>query len=281
VRAITSVLARSSGRLWLIFAGVFAVAAALTIIGTLLAGDKRSDVAFEAAKSGIQLGVVGLLTTAVAQAVKRFNDERDARAKREAEERERRNLRADAQREEQARLNEYRLTVFRDAVNAYNQIKTVRRALRAAGLSPPSSGSLESWQRVEFDTQMRALNDAELALEKIGHEVAARRDLFPNVDKEEDALTKSQEYIRKVLNAWEKRALSGTDLDHSQEKALNRLHDFLAKRKERNVTDFWPYFNSFESAIRADMTAAASDGSEPDPGRPDEGADATKRDSIL
>jgi hypothetical protein len=253
---MTSLETPNSGRLWLLFVGVFAVAAALTIVGTLLAGDKRPDVAVEAAKGGIQLGVIGLLTTVITQSVKRFNDKRDARVKREDAAREKREKQADAEREEQRRLNEYRLTVFRDAIDAYNQIKTVRRALRAAGLSRPSSSSLAPWQIDEFNAQMRALNEAELSLEKIGHEVEARSDLFPNVDKESVALTKSQEYIRKVLNAWEKRALCSTDLDTSQKKAFKCLQDFLAKRKDRNVTDFWPYFNSFEGAIRADLSVA-------------------------
>ena len=245
-----------SSRLRLLLVGVFVVAVTLAVVGTLLAGDKQSDVAADAAKAGIQLGVIGLLTTAVTQALKRFNDQRDERAKRAEVEREQRERQASAEREEARRLNDYRLTVFRNFIDVYNRVKTVRRALRAAGLSAPLTGTLEPWQLDEFNVQMRALNEAELSLEKIEHEVAARKDLFPHAQEEIPALIASQIYLRKVLNAWEKRALCSPKLDVNRTKSVVRLEDFVAKRKDRNVTDFWPYFSKFEDAIRADMTPA-------------------------
>lgn len=256
----------NSGRLKLLLVGVFVVAVTLTVVGTLLAGDNQSDVAVDVAKAGIQLGVIGLLTTAVTQSLKRFNDQRDERMKQADMEREQREKQANADREEERRLNDYRLTVFRNFIDAYNRIKTVRRTLRATGLSAPLSGSLKSWQLDEFNAQMRALNEAELSLEKIEHEVVAREDLFPHAKNETPALLESQKYLRKVLNAWEKRALCGTNLDVDKTKSIVRLEDFVAKRKDRNITDFWPYFTKFEDAIRADMACGPPARAEGAPG---------------
>jgi hypothetical protein len=243
----------SPARLRLLLLAVFVVATVMTVVGIVLAGDQRTDIAADVAKGGIQLGVIGLLTTAVTQALKRLNDQRDAAQRRAEAEREKREAQAAAAREDTRRLNEYRLTVFRDAVEAYNRIKTVRRTLRSAGLPTQAGNCLAPWQIDEFDRQMRILNEAELSLEKIEREVEARSELFPNVGKEASALTASQRYIRKVLNAWEKRSLLSVEPDVHQEKAIAHVRDFLAKRRERNMTDFWPYFNTFVDAIKADM----------------------------
>jgi hypothetical protein len=50
--------------------------------------------------------------------------------------------------------------------DAYNRIKTVRRALRAAGFAAPS-GKLTDEQIAAYHRRMVELNDAQLSLEKL------------------------------------------------------------------------------------------------------------------
>lgn len=229
---------------WLIlaFIGASTAAAILTGVGIWLADDKRSEVGLELAKAGLQLGLVTLLGLVVTQALRRFNDEREDRAKQ-----------ADVDREERRRLNEYRLTVFRDAVEAYNRVKTVRRALRAAGLSKAANGCLQPQEIDEFHAQMQALNAAELSLEKIEREVEAQSTAFANAWREIGHLKDIETYLRGVLNAWETRALFTTTPDERQRDSLKNLEAFLARRGQPFLEGFWASFDKFESAIRADL----------------------------
>ena len=229
---------------WLIFAFISAsIAAALLIwFGLELADHKRSSVGLELAKAGLQLGVVTLFGLIVTQALRRFNDDRSDRAKQ-----------ADVDREERRRLNEYRLAVFRDAVGAYNRVKTVRRTLRAAGLSKPATGSLQAHQIDEFNAQMCALNDAELSLETIEREVAAQSAAFPNAFSSLHHLQDIEKYLRGVLSAWETRALLTTTPNERQEEALESLENFLARRGDAFVEQFWGSFSELETAVRRDL----------------------------
>jgi hypothetical protein len=167
----------------------------------------------------------------------------------------------------------YRMTIFRDRVDAYNSVKTVRRALRAAGLAPPIKGSLQPEQMVEFNAQMRALNEAELSLEKIEREVGAQKETFANAWAQIGGLKTSSKYLRRVLNAWETGALIATAPTEPQEEALRNLENFLikrrealAKRREIGGDAFWEAFNSFEKAIRADLIQAPTTALEADGG---------------
>jgi hypothetical protein len=225
---------RRARPLTFLFVGVLAIATALIAVGTWFADDKSSDVALEAAKAGLQLGVLTIVSGVVAQGLKSFNDGL----------------------EDRRRLNEYRLTVFRDTVDAYHKVKTVRRTLRAAGLSVPAPGPLRADQVDQFDEQMRALNEAELSLERVRRELEAQSAAFANASAHLADLDACEKYLRKVLESWETRALLCADHTKRQHEAIEKLGNFLAKRRERRAAGddtFWPSFNASESAMRDDL----------------------------
>jgi hypothetical protein len=233
--------------LLLLFGGALVVAVALIVVGVVLADCKRPDLAFEAAKAGIQLGVITIVGAAITQGLKGFNDSRERRLKR-----------LDIDREERRRMNEYRLGVFRDTVDAYNEVKRVRRLLRAAGLGGAAAAPVSTVQLATYESGMEALNKAELALEKIGREVGAQQAAFAHAWSQIEGLKTSQDYLRQVLAVWERGGLrcrgeneEGSDEEGSDD--ADAFNAFLAKRSETFGQTFWPSFDAFEKAIRADL----------------------------
>jgi hypothetical protein len=239
-----------------LLAVVFAVAAGLTIGGAIAANGRGSDVALEVAKAGLQLGAIVVLGFVVTEALKAVNDERDRRAKEADVERERRAKEADVEREERERLNEYRMSLFRETVEVYNRVKAVRRALRAVGMDRLGDGLPSQDQLEVFDGEMRTLNEAELALERIEREVTARQETFAHAWTEIGQLEVAQNYLRDVLTVWETRAFMTTYRNKRQEKSVEDFGRFVAKRGETIKSPFWPSFDTFEQKIREDLLEA-------------------------
>jgi hypothetical protein len=232
---------KGSQRLLLLFGGALVIALALIIVGVVFADHKRPDLAFEAAKAGIQLGVITIVGAAITQGLKGFNDSRERRLKR-----------LDIDREERQRMNEYRLGVFRDTVDAYNEVKRVRRLLRAAGLGGDAA-TVSAEQLATYESGMEALNKAELALEKIGREVGAQQAAFAHAWTQIEGLKTSQDYLRQVLAVWERGGLRRRGENEGGSGDADAFNAFLAKRSETFGQTFWPSFDAFEKAIRADL----------------------------
>jgi hypothetical protein len=166
-----------------------AIALALILVGDLSAPSaRRADLWFEIAKIGLQFGVIVILGALVTQLLKR----------------------RDEQREDGRRLAEYGLLVLRDALDAYNRAKAVRRALRALGFrrEDPRTDEeqpLDSAQVTGFHALMLELNDAQLTLERLRREVVVRDDVFPQGARMLGQLRQAEGYLGRVLGTWEKR----------------------------------------------------------------------------
>jgi hypothetical protein len=144
--------------------------------------------------------------------------------------------------------------VFRDTVDAYTEVKRVRRTLRALGFVAPPYGSLSARQLEEFEAQMRALNEAELSLEKVRRELKGQAAAFPTASKQLGDFDKIEKYLRDVLRVWEQQgALISTNRETPPYRSLASLEIFLAKRSDRDECRFWGPFEALENAIRADL----------------------------
>lgn len=217
----------------------------LVVVGALFA-EKRSQVALEAAKAGLQLGVITLTGAAVSEALRRLAESRELQA-REAE----------RLRERRQALYEYRLAVYRDAVDAYNQVKTVRRALRAAGLARSLAGEAPFTAHEKLDDLMLTLNGAELTFEKIRREVVAQPAAFPTTAGSIEATAKLiEDPLREVLKTWEQHGhrLAG-DTDVSTVEELEALRTFLGPRTSR--TDWFGAFEALERSLTHDLLRTA------------------------
>jgi hypothetical protein len=239
---MTSSESEWKSRLNKLFLTATCVAIALIVWG--IVGADHKALALEAAKAGMQLGVVTALGAAVTYVLGRVDDARKERTKQ-----------AEVEREERRRLNDYRLAVFRDAIGAYNKVKTVRRTLRAQGLAQARGDALRPDQINQFNIQMFALNEAELSLERIEREAAAQAATFDQASAHVDELRTCEKYLRKILDVWETGALLTTEWDERQRTSIRTLDDFLSKRSEKRAEVFWSAIEKFEKAIRADLIA--------------------------
>lgn len=177
-------------------AGAFVVAVALVVVGlAAIAPARRADLWFEITKAGLQLGVVVIAGALVGYAIRYLETEREAGRRRE-----------EAEREERRRLDEYRLSLARELVEAYNGIKAVRRTLRAYGFRPPDAGvvKLTADQVTEFHAQMSSLMRAQLSLERIKREIRTQDRVF-GADTTElvKKLGDAESYVNHVIGDWE------------------------------------------------------------------------------
>lgn len=163
----------------------------LVVAAAVAVSERRDDLWFEAAKAGLQLGVVTVLGSLVGYALRYFEThsaETRRRLEREADER--------------RRLNEARLRVFSDVVDAYNRAKAVRRILRSLGVLTVNA-PLSAAQAEGIRSQMLALNDAQLTLEAVKREVAESH-LFRDPSRLQEHLRMAEEFLGDVLKKWER-----------------------------------------------------------------------------
>jgi len=165
---------------------VFAIGLMLTLIGAVeapVSADFWSDVS----RAGLQLATITVLGAVVTATLKFVDENR--------------------------RRDEQRLQVFREIVTAYNQVKAVRRNLRALGILALGN-PLNTNQALELREQLMALNQAQLSLEAVKRELAESR-LFQDPETVIQRLGTVERYLGEtVLERWEAyggRVWEGTD----------------------------------------------------------------------
>jgi hypothetical protein len=96
-----------------------------------------------------------------------------------------------------------RRRVFHDVVETYNEVKSIRRNLRALGLLIPRSDPLTAEEAKDVLSIMTRLNDAQLRFEAIKREVE-QSNLFNHPDLVISELRTVENYINKsVIGKWE------------------------------------------------------------------------------
>lgn len=162
-----------------------ALAVGLVVLGARMVPQNADQIWIEIAKAGTQLGILSIIGGGIAAALRRL----------------------ESVREERRHLNEYCLSVLRDVTTSYNRIKAVRRILRAFGFNSGTTRPLAPDQVVEFHAQMKSLNEAQLALERLKREVRVRSNVFREHQQLQGALETVEEYVGGVLKDWEKHGI--------------------------------------------------------------------------
>lgn len=167
---------------WLAIA-TFLVAAVLAVVLIIVGSVGSGDLSFELAKAGIQLLAISIFGGAVTAAFRSL----------------------DARREDLRRLDAYRATTVNELLDAYHRIKAVRRVLRASGFDKGDSPPVSADQSADFRTRMEALNDAQLALEKLAQVVDGEKRVF-GADHASIArlIRKAEDYVGNVIQEWER-----------------------------------------------------------------------------
>ena len=106
--------------------------------------------------------------------------------------------------DERRARDQERRRVFRETVEAYNQVKATRRRLRALGLLNHRSDRLVAEEALELRSIMAMLSDAQLRFEAIAREVD-QSDLFAQKDAVTAKLKEVERYINgSVVQKWER-----------------------------------------------------------------------------
>jgi hypothetical protein len=124
--------------------GLGALGIVILTIGWVKLPERHNDLWFELAKSGLNLVVVTIIGTAISLLVKKAEERRASLRRRD----------------------EVRVQVLNDIITCYNQVKSVRRNLRALGLrdlKTPLTGD----QVKGLQLQLSRLNDAQLMFEAL------------------------------------------------------------------------------------------------------------------
>lgn len=159
---------------------------ALAVLGAALAWlpvERRADLVFELAKAAIASIPVIFVSVIVADLVRL----RDAG----------RALSAQRDRDVQA----FRMR----AIDAYNDVKAIRRQLRGAGIRPDAALVFTSDLLDELDARMSDLSASQLAFEQLKREAAAKTTPFRNADAVRSHLEAIEKYLNRVLKEWEDR----------------------------------------------------------------------------
>jgi hypothetical protein len=158
-------------------AGLLAVGIVLAVSGTGRASNQY-DIWPDISRAGIQIAAVTMLGVLVAVAF-RSVDERRTR-------------------------DEQRRRLFQDVVTSYNEVKSVRRHLRAQGmLHAASITPLKAARAQDIRTQMGRLIEAQLSFEARRRELE-QSDLFKDVEVVCDMLARAEQYLNKsVIAKWE------------------------------------------------------------------------------
>lgn len=196
-----------------VFLAGVAIAAGLVVV-SLAVPETSPDIWPELLKAGVQIGLVGLVASAVTQMLGFARD-----------------------------LREYHLRVFTELADAYNGIKAVRRTLRGLGFREPTGDRLSAEQADKYFDEMQSLIASQLALERINSELATRSDRFRF--RSERAVGKQlsivEKHIHDLIREWEDfgwKIVEGADTKCVRDRDL--LQAFLKTRSpsfKRNVVD--------------------------------------------
>ena len=197
---------------------------------------QKDTVEFEIFKSLLQIITVLILGQIISLVVALFNYNRQ---------------KAEARRE-------FQKYIVQRLIRVYVATKSQRRLLRAKGLDPPYIGSIQPNTYVAFDVfdkQMQLINETELKLETIRHEVEASPDIFTNFKELTGYLKGMEDYLRELIKLYEQKhaTFSGkgsrVELDKLSLPTIS-LRDFVGEAEDsRFVKEFASLYDKASDAI--------------------------------
>jgi len=139
-----------------------------------------------------------------------------------------------------------------DIVSAYNEIKAVRRLLRADAIRPHYQDQDAYIVKELYEALLRRLNDAQLRLETQLRLIEGSKTQFPNADALCKLLGDAEDYVGAVISEWEDRAgWFKAKQDDNKLADFTILHCFVANAKR----SFKPAFAAPLAGVLAILSA--------------------------
>src|SRR5262249_41546236 len=108
------------------------------------------------------------------------------------------------ERERRQQTRERLRNALSDLVRSYNEIKSLRRRLRAEAIRPNSASPDAVVTRREYAALLQSLNDARLGIEAYVHWIRGNRDLSPDPQLLIQDLGRAEQYLGRLITEWEK-----------------------------------------------------------------------------
>lgn len=232
-----------SWRLVIIFGAIIIASIVAIILVLNLYKPTKDTIEFEIVKSLLQILAVLVLGQVVSLVVAMFNIDRQ---------------KAEAR-------TEFQRDILHRLIRTYIAVKKHRRLLRAKGLTPPYTGEIQKDTVVRFDAydeQMQLINEIELEIEAIRHEVESSPTTFSDSQSLARNLQQMEDYLRKLIKLYEQKhsAFNGEPLKlqlakiNLLPKSDFELSDFVGKAGgSKFVSEFAKSYYNSSKAIREDI----------------------------
>lgn len=106
-------------------------------------------------------------------------------------------------RERREQIKERLRNTLSDLITSYNEVKSVRRRLRAEAIRPNSEDPAAVVDSKEYAALLQRLNDAQLKIEAYGRLLEGNKDLYTNSQELLTELGKAEKYLGKLITEWE------------------------------------------------------------------------------
>jgi hypothetical protein len=215
---------------------------------------KQGTLAFEIAKSLLQLGVVAVVGALVSLAMTDYQLEQSRRDKDRDHQHQNNSKERDIERQRSEYREDLLTATLSRTVSAYSRAKKARRLLRARfGVAPGGPGLI---RLDDYDHFMEMVNDAQLELESLKGDVKTSNPAFSSANSVVTLYESMEGYLNGLVKEYERSRHTITDSKRSIPVAqLEALSDFLgtadpANKFKRQVID--PY-HQIQEFIRADL----------------------------
>jgi hypothetical protein len=235
----------------LVLSGLFFGSVALLLL--FFRDAPRESLAFEIAKSLLQLGVVAVVGAVVSILIFEYQRERQASDKDVDVERQAREKERDLDRKRLEYRETLLLSVLSRAMDAYGRAKKARRILRGRAVSTQGQGRILFVN--QYDAFFDMLNDAQLDLENLARDVETSAKAFSEPALLVKHLRLMDAYLGQLIGEYEdsRRRFSG-DEPTLPLRELSLLEDFL---KPTKISNFMPQmvipYHEVQKGIRADL----------------------------
>jgi hypothetical protein len=156
-------------------------------------------------------------------------------------------------REKRQQLRDLQRKTFSDLVEAYHEVKRLRRLLRARAVQLGPSGTKDIVDRDVYDTLLERLNDVQLQCEFYKRYAKGNQDIYGAAGPELVAnLKQAEKFLGKVISEWEKNlARFSGDPPVSPLAKLPRLAEFIDEaEKGFDPSVAQPIQNAFRSLAK-------------------------------
>jgi len=188
---------------------VFLLAVLTSYLALQKAAGTTSGIWFEVAKLGLQLAGVTVIGGLVSLGFRLWEKLRD----------------------EDRHLNENRQALVLEIISFYEEVKSVRRTLRAVGLRSATKLAVTPQRAAGYHEQMILLNKAQLAFERVGRKVVAFPTAVANPPEVLVAAEKIEKYLHKLIKEWEDKGALLAAPTTTDELRMENLQDFIGDDK--------------------------------------------------